>query len=489
MPPITILYTGDIHAHVNQFLRAAYMAQQLRYELNAVGHHVCLVDSGDIEDQSVIESDLSKGTAMFRLLKAAEYDACVVGNGAPIAYGPQIVETIANASQLPILCANVLTLDGNPLPGTQPNLILHQEPVKLGLIGLTTEIAIYRKAFALTLPDTIDVTHEHVENLHRQGCNAVGVVSHLGYERDIELAKAIPELNFIIGGHSHTALLYPTNVNGVLVCHSGDYGHFLGRLDLTIEDEQVTGWHGQLLRVPADEPEHPAAAHAWQVIQHETEKKLSEPIGYLDTAVDVTPNSACGMGQLLADALRFRMHADIGLCITGHVHAGLPKGPITLANVLNACQSPANAAVVNLNGAQIIHALEHAANPLIWQHHPHLLRGQTAGIMQVSGLTYHLSPGAAVGRCVSDVRVTGQPIDFYAHYRVASTDYELAPNRGYFPDLKINTVVFDVPWVLREVLQDHLRKFSPLSPGLRPRITVKGADIRPIHQRKRRYQS
>jgi hypothetical protein len=62
------------------------------------------------------------------------------------------------------------------------------------------------------------------------------------------------------------------------------------------------------------------------------------------------------------------------------------------------------------------------------------------------------------------------PINLQATYRVATTDYELMPQLGYFPDLDLTTVEYDAPWILREVLHDHFRHFKPLTPGTRPRI-------------------
>jgi 5'-nucleotidase len=480
MTQLTILHTNDIHARVEQLLRAAYLAQVHRYELNAVGRHVILVDTGDVEDRSVIESDLSKGAALFRVLKAAGYDACAVGNGAALSYGPQVLESIAKASRLPLLCANLLTRDtpSVPVPGTQPTLIIPCDPIRLGLIGLTTSFDnMYERFFPVTMPDVIKTAQQHAAILRAQGCQVVGVVSHLGYEQEVELARAVPELNFVIGGHSHTLLKHPANINGIPVCQAGEYGQFVGRLDLTVEpDGRVSQWYGHLIPVPGEGPEHPAAAQMWTAIQQETQHRLSTPVGHLTDTVDLAPDRACGIGQLLADALRARLDTDISLCVPGHFHASLREGLITLGDLLRACSSPSNAGVAELTGSQIIQALEYGADPAIWQQTPHPLRGAPVGILQVSGLTYRLEPVAPAGKRVSEVCIGGSPIDPATVYRVAATDYELDPSRGYFPGLDLDTVKFDMPWVLREVLAEHLEKFNPLTPGLRPRISQPDSD-------------
>jgi len=476
MIQITILYTGDIHARVDQFLRLAYIAQLQRYDLNAVGRYVIQVDAGDVEDRALIESDLSKGAAMFQLLKAAGYDVSALGNGAALPYGIQVLENIATTSGLPLLCANLLTRDPQPVPvpGLLPAIIMQCGPMRVGLTGLTADFnGAYEQFFSVSTPDAIETARAQAQKLRDQGCQLVGVLSHLGYELDVQLAKALPDLNFIIGGHSHTVLRYPVEVGSVLICHAGSYAEYLGRLDLTIDDEgQIVKHHGQLIPIPEDGPQHQPTAQVWQDIQAKTQIKLSETVGHLSAAVDLAGDRACGMGQLLADALRAHMSTDVAFCITGHLFSGLPAGPVTLGDLVRASRSSANPGATRLTGAQIVHALEHGADPKVWQQTPTALRGAAIGILQVSGLTYRLDHTAPEGQRVSDVRVLGRPIDPTEVYGVASTDYELLAPREYIPGLEFSAVRFDTPWVVREVLQNYLSTFSPLTPGERPRITI-----------------
>ena len=39
----------------------------------------------------------------------------------------------------------------------------------------------------------------------RKECDLFLALTHIGYNKDIELAHAMPELDIIIGGHSHTS--------------------------------------------------------------------------------------------------------------------------------------------------------------------------------------------------------------------------------------------------------------------------------------------
>jgi 5'-nucleotidase len=66
------------------------------------------------------------------------------------------------------------------------------------------------------------------------------LLTHIGFEEDKQLAaKLDPSLgvDIIIGGHSHTFLEKPENVNGILVVQAGTGTDQIGRFDLEIDTD------------------------------------------------------------------------------------------------------------------------------------------------------------------------------------------------------------------------------------------------------------
>jgi 2',3'-cyclic-nucleotide 2'-phosphodiesterase (5'-nucleotidase family) len=57
-------------------------------------------------------------------------------------------------------------------------------------------------------------------------------LSHLGLRADRALAAAVPQLDLILGGHSHDTTPEPEVVNGVPIVHAGPYGAFASRTEL-----------------------------------------------------------------------------------------------------------------------------------------------------------------------------------------------------------------------------------------------------------------
>lgn len=58
------------------------------------------------------------------------------------------------------------------------------------------------------------------------------VISHLGLEQDKYMAKSIQKIDVIIGEHSHSVLEECLIENKTIICQTGHYGNYLGKLEL-----------------------------------------------------------------------------------------------------------------------------------------------------------------------------------------------------------------------------------------------------------------
>jgi 5'-nucleotidase len=73
------------------------------------------------------------------------------------------------------------------------------------------------------------------EELRRQGAEVVVALTHIGYQKDIEIAEKVPGIDVIFGGHSHEYLTEPVVIGETVVVNGGEKGIFLVRLDLAID--------------------------------------------------------------------------------------------------------------------------------------------------------------------------------------------------------------------------------------------------------------
>ena len=68
-------------------------------------------------------------------------------------------------------------------------------------------------------------------------CDMVIVLSHMGYDEDLDIVKDIRGVDIIVGGHSHTFvddLVYRTDLDSkqVPVIQDGCWGLNIGRIDV-----------------------------------------------------------------------------------------------------------------------------------------------------------------------------------------------------------------------------------------------------------------
>lgn len=73
------------------------------------------------------------------------------------------------------------------------------------------------------------------------------VLSHLGFERDKELASQLPPGTWILGGHTHTLLAEPFCINGVFIAQTGAFAENLGILHYDIDNPVKSSY--ELIRI------------------------------------------------------------------------------------------------------------------------------------------------------------------------------------------------------------------------------------------------
>jgi len=94
MQPFIILHSNDIHGRIEGLARITTLVEQVRHEHPTIP--VLYFDIGDIEENSVRLSNLTKGVAMYRLLNASGCDAEVIGNGGILRYGYHVLPEYAD---------------------------------------------------------------------------------------------------------------------------------------------------------------------------------------------------------------------------------------------------------------------------------------------------------------------------------------------------------------------------------------------------------
>lgn len=96
-----------------------------------------------------------------------------------------------------------------PIPlNTQPSKILFVNGTKIGVIGvLTPETKLLGEVpEGVNFKDEITVINEEASKLKQENVEIIIALTHSGYEKDKVIAKTCPEVDIVVGGHSHSFL-------------------------------------------------------------------------------------------------------------------------------------------------------------------------------------------------------------------------------------------------------------------------------------------
>lgn len=459
---LTILHTNDIHGRVHQLSRIATLVHQIRQEVVEQGGYCLYLDAGDSEDNTLLESVLTRGSTMNALLHAAGGDQVALGNAIPIRYGPQEVVNLARHFGKPLLCANLFTRDGELIPGVTPFHKYSFDNLSLVIIGLTAPMNnFYTNFFGFPVHEPIELMPLLIENARAQGAKTILALTHIGSKQDVELAEKVPGIDLIIGGHDHKQIYPPMVINNTLIAQAGEYGQMLGRLDLVLD--RVTGkileHSGTLLPVTEDISEDDNVLRAVSGENKRINEMMNRKIGETHVPLTVSDDCECPAGNLQVDAvLEHVKGARVAFMVNGHWVSGLEAGTITQGQLFAANRSAGNPALVQLTGAQIKQWFIAALNPENITRKIHPLRGIPVGMPGIAGMTViadraHLE--------TLQVFINDLPINEDETYPVATTDLEISEILGYLviPDNEVN---YEVPIVLPEIIEKYIHKYSPI---------------------------
>jgi 2',3'-cyclic-nucleotide 2'-phosphodiesterase (5'-nucleotidase family) len=456
---LIILHPNDIHGRVDALARLATVLDDERARADAPAVYL---DAGDVEETTYRLSNLTKGVAMHRLLRVAGCRAVAVGNGAVIRYGVEPLVEQASVGGYPHLAAN-LRRNGHVVPGAQAGALADVDGIQLGLVGLTPTNwrDIYEDIFGLQLPDEAQVVRAEASALRAAGAELVVLLSHVGLERDRELAVELAdELDLIVGSHSHHLLPAGERVAGVTIVQVGEFGEHLGRVELEIGDAGVRVVDVRVRPVPLDTSPHPAVLREVEAIERELEEYLAEIIGELEAPLDFAADRECAAANFMADVVRERMAAEVAVMTAAAAFAaGLPAGPLSRGTLYEACPSPGNPGVASMTGAQLKQLVTRGLDPELARDVPRTFRGAQRGLMHLSGAEVR------DGRLL----VAGEVVDHERTYRVAGSDWELDSYGGYAEPAWGLEVEYDHPTIMREAVEDHLRRHRLVAPPA-PRV-------------------
>ncbi len=222
----TILHTNDFHGKLTP-----QQSLKLKLARKSLGSRGLLIDAGDAGSAGNITFH-SSGEPIMELMTDAGYDAMTVGNR-DFHFSTIGFQAKLKSAGFPVLCANVRSIDpGTPNP-TCASVNQDLDGLKVFVFGLTvpmiTERMLVRKVSSYVFDNPLETAARLVPEL-RNGCDLLVCLSHIGIARDRELAERCPDIDLIVGGHTHVILETGETVGKTLIVQAGSFGKLLGRV-------------------------------------------------------------------------------------------------------------------------------------------------------------------------------------------------------------------------------------------------------------------
>ena len=136
-----------------------------------------------------------------------------------------------------VVCANLVDTRGRKLPFSADVTLRRDDdgtPWTLRFFGLLVVQypvrSLWERVFGWRFLDPIETAGRIAAETPPE--ITLIALSHLGLKHDRLLARTVPRLELILGGHSHDTLAAPEYVDGVPIVHAGPYGAFASRTEL-----------------------------------------------------------------------------------------------------------------------------------------------------------------------------------------------------------------------------------------------------------------
>ena len=468
---VYILFTSDIHCGVDEGFGLAGL-EEIRSTLESKGYTVLLVDDGDAIQGEALGT-LSKGESIIELMNEMHYDAAIPGNH-EYDYGMERFLELAEKAEFPYISCN-FNKEGELL--FEPYIIREAAGMKIAFVGVTTPQTLVSSTTMYFQDDDgnliygflqdesgeklYEAVQKAVDSARAEGADYVYLIGHLGLDHECtpwtyaDVLSHTNGIDVLLDGHSHdTEQIVMKNKDGDNVVRSAcgtklnsiGYSHISasdGIVDTNIWTwpnkqslPELTGLHNRMSDAVAAEKEEIEDILKEVVAQTKVDLTIFDPVEK-DTGgnpIRMVRRAETNLGDLVADAYRAALGADIGISNAGNIRADIAKGDITYENIMAVNPFNSQLCMVEATGQQILDALEWTSRAV---------PDENGGFLQVSGMSYEIDVNVESGcesdengmmtgisgeRRVKNVLVGGEPINPDKLYTVAAIDYVLLLN-------------------------------------------------------------
>lgn len=393
---VDIVFTHDTHSHLNTFTT---MVDGLETELGgfarmntlieaqrAQNPDTLVIDGGDFSMGTLIQTVFETQAAELRMLGYLGCDVTTLGNH-EFDYrskGLANMLTSAQASGDAVPAMVVCNVDWDTMEaegltegqqrlrdafaayGVSDYTVLEKGDVDIAVVGVFGKDALAcAPTCELKFEDPIEAVKQTVADIKaNEDVDMIVCVSHSGTWEDESksedelLAKAVPDLDLILSGHTHTELEKPIQHGSTYVVSCGEYGKNLGELTLTQQADGRWAMSAyELIPITSDIAVHAATQQTIDNFMDTVDTDYLARFGYTKDQVlaenDIVFSTQKdleniheehNLGDIIADAYVYAVEnaadydgvpVDLAVVPSGTVRDTYARGDITVEQVFN----------------------------------------------------------------------------------------------------------------------------------------------------------
>ena len=429
---ITLLGVGDVYKFEGGKTRGgmARLNAVARAERAANPNTLYLLD-GDLLSPSLL-SGFDKGENMINLTNIVPFDLAVPGNH-EYDFGPENFAEKAKLSKYPWAAINITNADGTPVEGLGGVMMKEVGGVKLAIIPVaqdtSPEVASTGDLkFGPTAKSAIDAAKQ----ARKDGAEIiVGLVqAPHSYVQEMMASKAF---DVILSGDDHDLVVQYNGITAYV--DTSSEANYLVPIDLNVTVEEKDGkrsvkWEPNFrfidtASVTPDPETQKVVDDYLKQLDNELNVVLGKTTGPLDSRRNVVRTQEAAIGNLIADAMKAAVNADIAITNGGGIRADkeyAAGSDLSRRDILTELPFGNVTVLTEVTGQQVWDALENGFAKY---------EDGAGRFPQVSGLKVVADVKKPAGERIVSVEANGKPLDKAATYKVATNDYMLTGGDGY----------------------------------------------------------
>jgi 5'-nucleotidase/UDP-sugar diphosphatase len=416
----------------------------------------------------------------FKAYNIMGYDAATFGNH-EFDFPGKLAGQLELAA-FPFVSSNIKTADGKFLGGHQ-YLIKDYDGFRVGIFGITTlrtQVIASPDKSLVFIPE-IEAAAAAVKILKEKAkADIIIGLTHIGDVKEeedhvtsLELAAAVPGIDIIIDGHSHSFFEAPKQVGGAYIISANEWGKFVGQGKLSVQDGKLAAFEWKPVEIKGFTPDPEVSAMLAPYIER-ANASLKEVVG--EAAEDFVFGNRLpryqetAIGNMVTDAnvwyfkTVYNQDIDFAFHNGGNIRAALPKGKLTQEQILTVLPFENYLFIVSLKGPQVIELFDFIAT----------IQQGAGGFPQFSKEVRYTLDYSGGQRRVTGLTIGGAPVDPNRTYRFCTNDYLLGGGDGYTV-LTRSENPFNTSLLLSYVVVEYIKaQGGVISPSTDGRLNVIG---------------